>query len=86
MTEVFSGNDIHMQGNLNDLLNIIDQNASIIEHILIDFFSGPDITAVKSITKCIRILSPGKFITSPSCFVYFLNFFFYATFPISWNP
>ncbi|KAG6744198.1 hypothetical protein POTOM_052908 [Populus tomentosa] len=24
---------------------------------------GPDITAVKSITKCIRILSPGKFIT-----------------------
>ncbi|KAL9398789.1 hypothetical protein Peur_007750 [Populus x canadensis] len=34
MTEVFSGNDIHMQ--------------------------GPDITAVKSITKCIRILSPAK--------------------------
>ncbi|KAJ6747008.1 MYOSIN-M HEAVY PROTEIN [Salix koriyanagi] len=34
MTEVISGNDMHMQ--------------------------GPDITAVKSITKCIRILSPAK--------------------------
>lgn len=42
------------------LLNIIVPNLSIIVHILSDFFSGPDITAVKSITKCIRILSPAK--------------------------
>ena len=46
------------------LLKIIVPNLSIIVHVLSDFFSGPDITAVKSITKCIRILSPGKFITS----------------------
>ncbi|KAJ6699510.1 MYOSIN-M HEAVY PROTEIN [Salix purpurea] len=77
MTEVISGNDMHMQGNLKDApqhnLSECIHNCAYIECFFL--LSGPDITAVKSITKCIRILSPGKFITSLLCCVFSIFLF-----------
>ena len=87
VTEVFSEKDMNAQGGKSDCCLIwLHPNRYLYTYSACAMVAGPDtVTSVKSITKCIKILSPGKALLCFHCLLHFeIYYLALLMFPFSW--